>query len=67
MKGDVSDESETDQPSSELKMRRAFEARRGTPFTDEEWEEAKRNLVGLFLMIGTADPASDDDPFEEPN
>lgn len=38
--------------STELKARRAFEARRGTPFTDEEWEEAKRNLVGIFLMIG---------------
>jgi hypothetical protein len=45
-------------------MRRTFEARRGMPFSDEEWEEAKRNLVGLFLMMGTrdADPADDEPP-----
>lgn len=51
-------------PSSEQKMRRTFEARRGFPFSDEEWEEAKRNLVGLFLMMGTRDasPAEDDTP-----
>lgn len=42
-------------------MRRTFEARRGVPFTDEEWEEAKRNLVGLFLMMGTRDLADTDD------
>lgn len=47
--------------SSEQKMRRAFETRRGTPFTDEEWEEAKRNLVGLFLMFATNDNSSSDD------
>jgi hypothetical protein len=59
----VSDKSNSDAPSSEEKMRRAFEARRGAPFTDEEWEEAKRNLVGLFLMMGTDDLSSaDDDP-----
>lgn len=48
-------------------MRRTFEERRGTPFTDEEWEEAKRNLVGLFLAIGlggvtTSEDEPDDDP-----
>jgi hypothetical protein len=49
--------------SSEQKMRRTFEARRGAAFTDEEWEEAKRNLVGVFLMMGTRDVTpSDDDP-----
>lgn len=49
--------------SSEQKMRRTFEARRGAAFTDEEWEEAKRNLVGVFLMIGTRDVTpSDDEP-----
>lgn len=42
-------------------MRRALEARRGTPFTDEEWDEAKRNLVGMFLMLGLHDPSSPDD------
>lgn len=50
--------------SSERKMRRAFEERRGTPFSDEEWEEAKRNLVGLFLMMGTQDVSPDEDPAE---
>lgn len=49
------------QTSSEQKMRRTFEARRGVPFSDEEWEEAKRNLVGLFLMMGTRDVAGTDD------
>ena len=48
--------------SAEQKMRRTFEARRGAPFSDEEWEEAKRNLVGLFLMMGTRDTDSTDDP-----
>lgn len=48
--------------STEQKMRRAFEARRGAAFSDEEWEEAKRNLVGLFLMFGTGGAASDDEP-----
>ena len=56
----MSDQSENDSPSSEQKMRRAFEARRGTPFTNEEWEEAKRNLVGLFLMFGTDDLSPSD-------
>jgi hypothetical protein len=46
---------------SEQKMRRKFEERRGEPFTDEEWEEAKRNLVGLFLMMGTHDVSPDDE------
>lgn len=50
-----------DRTSSEQKMRRAFEARRGTPFSDEEWEEAKRNLVGLFLMMGTRDVSPDEE------
>lgn len=49
------DDTEDGPPSSEQKMRRAFEERRGTPFSDEEWEEAKRNLVGIFLMMGTRD------------
>lgn len=49
--------------SSEQKMRRTFEERRGAPFTEEEWEEAKRNLVGIFLMIGTPTLSeTDDDP-----
>lgn len=47
--------------SSERKMRRKLEERRGAPFTDEEWEEAKRNLVGLFLMMGTRDVSPEDD------
>lgn len=49
-----------DRTSSEEKLRRTFEARRGAPFTDEEWDEAKRNLVGLFLMLGTGGAASDE-------
>ena len=44
----MSDETGGDSQSSEQKMRRALEARRGTPFTEEEWDEAKRNLVGMF-------------------
>jgi hypothetical protein len=52
----------TDDQSSEEKMRRAFETRRGAPFTEEEWDEAKRNLVGLFLMLGMEGPPSDDGP-----
>ena len=56
----MSDESDRDL-TREQKMRRTFEARRGVPFTDEEWEEAKRNLVGLFLMMGTRDLADTDD------
>lgn len=51
--------------SSEQKMRRTFEARRGLPFTDEEWDEAKRNLVGLFLMMGTRDATADEDDAPE--
>jgi hypothetical protein len=51
----VSDERDQDSNSSEQKMRRALEARRGSPFTDEEWDEAKRNLVGMFLMMGLED------------
>jgi hypothetical protein len=48
--------------SAELKARRAFEARRGEPFTEEEWEEAKRNLVGIFLMLGLdSDDRADDE------
>lgn len=46
-----------DSDSSEQKMRSRLEARRGAPFTDQEWEEARRNLVGLFLLIGTTDPS----------
>jgi hypothetical protein len=57
---DVSDDNDG-ATSSEQKMRRTFEARRGVPFSDEEWEEAKRNLVGLFLMMGTRDVSSADD------
>lgn len=58
----VSDDGEEKAPSSEEKMRRAFEARRGAPFSEEEWEEAKRNLVGLFLMFGTSGSSSEDEP-----
>ena len=61
----MSDDETKDPPSSEEKMRRAFEARRGTPFTDDEWEEAKRNLVGLFLMFGTTANGSDEEEPEE--
>jgi hypothetical protein len=57
---DVSDTDDREE-SSEQKMRRTFEARRGFPFSDEEWEEAKRNLVGLFLMMGTRDVTPADD------
>ena len=46
--------------ASEEKMRRAFEVRRGAPFSDDEWEEAKRNLVGIFLMLGTDAQPPDD-------
>jgi hypothetical protein len=48
----VADDTASQDPSSEQKMRRALEARRGTPFTETEWEEAKRNLVGVFLTLG---------------
>ena len=51
--------------ASEQKMRSTFEARRGFPFSDEEWEEAKRNLVGLFLMMGTRDANNADDESAE--
>ena len=51
----MSDEPGSGESSSEQKMRRALEARRGSPFTDEEWDEAKRNLVGMFLMMGLED------------
>ena len=51
----MSDGHDTNDATSEQKMRRAFEARRGAPFTDEEWEEAKRNLVSLFLTMGADD------------
>lgn len=50
----------TDEKTTEQKMRSAFEARRGAPFTEEEWEEAKRNLVGLMLMFGTRDATPSD-------
>lgn len=46
-------------------MRRAFETRRGAPFTDDEWEEAKRNLVGIFLMLGTDAQSPDDASSDE--
>lgn len=48
----MSDDSDTGVSPSEQKMRLALEARRGTPFTEQEWDEAKRNLVGLFLAFG---------------
>jgi hypothetical protein len=64
MKSDVSDADDRGL-SSEQKMRRTFEARRGVAFTDEEWEEAKRNLVGLFLMMGTRQDAGADDESSE--
>ena len=58
----MSDDSEGG-TSTEQKMRRTFEERRGVAFSDEEWEEAKRNLVGLFLMMGTSEvTGSDDEP-----
>ena len=57
---DATENGVNDRTASEEKMRRTFEARRGAPFTDEEWDEAKRNLVGLFLMLGTGAAASDD-------
>lgn len=57
----MGDGTQQDDSSSEQKMRRRFEARRGTPFTDEEWEEAKRNLVGLFLMFGTNEVSPEDE------
>jgi hypothetical protein len=57
----VTDKTGTTDRSSEEKMRSAFEARRGTPFSDEEWEEAKRNLVSLFLTLGADDVAGSDD------
>ena len=59
------DEAENDGLSSEQKMRHAFEARRGAPFSDEEWEEAKRNLVGIFLMMGTRDVSPDEENPQE--
>jgi hypothetical protein len=52
---DMSNEPDSAPITSEQKMRLALEARRGTPFTDEEWDEAKRNLVGMFLMMGLED------------
>jgi hypothetical protein len=58
----VSDDSDRG-TASEQKMRRTFEARRGVPFSDEEWEEAKRNLVGLFLLMGTRDVDPEDDEY----
>lgn len=57
----MSEEPGADAESSEQKMRRALEARRGEPFTEEEWEEAKRNLVGLFLMMGLGGTTTSDD------
>lgn len=54
------DDSDDSVTPGERKMRHALEARRGAPFTEEEWEEAKRNLVGLFLMIGTSDASPED-------
>lgn len=58
---DVSDEPGSNSSSGEQKMRRALEARRGAPFTDAEWDEAKRNLVGMFLMLGLEDTSEPDD------
>lgn len=57
----MSDETGNARSSSEQKMRHALEARRGIPFTDEEWDEAKRNLVGMFLMLGLEDTSEPDD------
>ena len=55
----------TDDPNqplpTELKLRRAFEKRRGAAFTDEEWDEAKRNLVGLMLTLGMRDASDAED------
>ena len=57
----MSDEPGSNSSSGEQKMRRALEARRGAPFTDAEWDEAKRNLVGMFLVLGLQDTSAADD------
>jgi hypothetical protein len=46
---------------SEQKMRLALEARRGTAFTDEEWDEAKRNLLGLFVAFSLGGMPTEDE------
>lgn len=37
--------------AAELRARRSLEARKGSPFTDEEWREATANLIALFRVL----------------
>jgi hypothetical protein len=37
--------------AAELRARQSLEARKGSPFTDEEWREAKANLKALFSLL----------------
>jgi hypothetical protein len=37
--------------AAELRARQSIEARKGSPFTDEEWREAKANLIALFRLL----------------
>jgi hypothetical protein len=36
--------------AAERRARRSFEVRKGLPYTDEEWREAKANLVAFFRI-----------------
>jgi hypothetical protein len=37
--------------AAELRARESLEARKGASFTDEEWQEAKTNLVTFFRIL----------------
>ncbi len=36
--------------AAERRARESVEARKGSPYTDEEWREAKANLVAFFRI-----------------
>lgn len=37
--------------AAELRARQSLEARKGSPFTDEEWQEAKTSLIKFFGIL----------------
>ena len=37
--------------AAEQRARQSLEARKGSPFTDEEWQEAKTNLLNFFRIL----------------
>lgn len=41
--------------AKEIAARASIERRRGKAYTDDEWEEAKRNLLAYFRLLAEAE------------